>query len=437
MMSFLAVILLGTCLLSLPITHKTGHNVSFIDALFTATTSTCVTGLVTVNIAETFNTFGHIIILIMIQIGGWGVLTFLFNIALVFQRKLGLSNSILLQDALNLNSAESISEFIRRMIKWTLIVEAVGAILYAIVFIPEYGWHGIWYSIFHSVSAFCNAGIDILGPNSFMNYATNPIINFTTCGLVVLSGIGYIVWFDIAKNLRQIKTKRFRLRNLSLHSKLALYTTLALLLGGTALFMLYEYNNPSTLAQLNLFDKLQISLFQSMTCRTAGFVTIPQENLRNSSALVSIVLMFIGGSPVGTAGGVKTVTILVIFSSAFATLRNQKHTELCNRRISSGVIRKAISVVCISGSVVLISTLLLSACCDAPFLDIVYETVSACATVGITRGITAQLSTIGKCIIIGTMFLGRVGPISLALALSADKQNQDVITSPIEDVCIG
>lgn len=437
MVSFLVVILLGTCLLALPVTHKPGYNVSFIDALFTATTSTCVTGLITVNVAETFNTFGHIIILIMIQIGGWGVLTFLFNVAIAFHKKLRLSNQILLQDALNLNSAEAISEFIRRMMKWTLIVEVAGAACYTLVFIPEYGWRGIWYSVFHAVSAFCNAGIDILGPNSFCNYATNPIINLTTCSLVILSGLGYIVWFDVATNIKQIKSKRFRFRNLSLHSKLTLCTTLTLLTGGTLLFMIYEYNNPNTLAQLSFWNKLQVSLFQSMTCRTAGFVTIPQENLSNPSALVSIILMFIGGSPVGTAGGVKTVTIVVIFSAALAALRNQKHTELFNRRISTAAIQKAISVVCISGTVVLISTMLLSTCCNAPFLDVVYETVSACATVGITRGVTAQLNTIGKLIIIGTMFLGRVGPISLALAFSVDKRNRDVITSPVEEICIG
>jgi trk system potassium uptake protein TrkH len=253
----------------------------------------------------------------------------------------------------------------------------------------------------------------------------------------VLSGLGYIVWFDVATNVKQIKTKRFRFRNLSLHSKLTLCTTLVLLTGGALLFMIYEYSNPNTLASLSFWDKLQVSLFQSMTCRTAGFVTIPQENLSNPSALVSMMLMFIGGSPVGTAGGVKTVTMLVIFSAAFAALRNQKHTELFNRRISTASIQKAVSIVCVSGTVVLVSTLLLSACCSAPFLDVVYETVSACATVGITRGVTAQLNTLGKLIIIGTMFLGRVGPISLALAFSPDKRNHDVITSPVEEICIG
>lgn len=435
MASFLVVILLGACLLSLPWLQQPGVDITFIDALFTSTTSTCVTGLVTVNIAETFNFWGHLVILLMIQIGGWGVLTFVFSIGVTLHKKLGLSNQLLLQDALNLNNTEAIGTFIKRMIKWTLVVEGIGAACYACVFIPEYGWTGIWYSVFHAISAFCNAGIDILGANSLCNYITNPIINLTTCGLVVAAGLGYIVWFDIATNITQRKI--FSFKRLSLHSKLALCTTLALIAGGTALFMIYEYGNPNTLSNLTFIEKLQAALFQSVTCRTAGFVTIPQENLTNPSALVSMVLMFIGGSPVGTAGGVKTVTILVLLSATLATLRNQKHTELFHRQISADAIRKAVAVICVSFSVVIVSTVLLSACCSAPFLDILYETVSACATVGITRGITSQIGTIGKVIIIGTMFLGRVGPISLVLTLNTNKKNRDMISSPIEEICIG
>lgn len=437
MASFLLVILLGAIILSLPLTQRTSENISFVDELFTAATSTCVTGLVTVNIAETYNTLGHVVILFLIQIGGWGVLTFVFCIAVMLHKKLGLSNQLLLQDALNINSADDIAVFVKRMIGWTLVVEGVGAVFYSFAFIPEYGLVGLWYAIFHSVSAFCNAGVDILGTNSFCDYVTNPIVNLTTCSLVVLSGLGYIVWFDVVKNIQNHKNKTFRLKNLSLHSKLVLSVTSFLVIIGTCLFMLFEYNNPNTIGQFNFINKMQASLFQSVTCRTAGFVTIAQENFTNSSALTSMVLMFIGGSPVGTAGGVKTVTVLVLFSAALATLRNQRDTDLFHRRISTQSINKSVAVVVISLSIVLLSTITLAACCDAPFVDILYETVSACATVGITRGATSQLNTMGKIIIIATMFLGRVGPISLALAMNTDKQNRDVIRNPVEEICIG
>lgn len=435
--SFLLAIVLGTVLLSLPIASASGIPVPFTDALFTATTSTCVTGLVTVTTASTYSTFGHIVILFLIQIGGLGVLTAIFSITLLFEKKLGFSSRLLLQDALNINSADEIIQFIKKMIIWTFIIEGIGAICYFPVFIPEYGLKGIWYSLFTAVSAFCNAGIDIIKENSLCDYLTNPIVNFTTCGLIVLSSIGYIVWFDVAKNIKNRKSKPFRFKNLSLHSKIVLITTAILISIGACLIMLFEYNNTSTIGSLSFWQKLQAAIFQSVTCRTAGFATIPQEHMTNASALVSMVLMFIGGSPVSTAGGVKTVTMVVLISAALATLRNQDDTELFNRRISKEAINKAVAVVFVSLSIVLTSTLLLSICCDAQFLDLIYETISACATVGVTRGITSNLSTIGKLIIIATMFLGRVGPISLIIAFNANKEHNQVIKCPTEEIYVG
>lgn len=358
-------------------------------------------------------------------------MTFLFN------KKLGVSNGLLLQDALNINSADEIIHFVKKMIGWTFIVEGIGAVCYLPVFIPEYGIKGIWYALFTAVSAFCNAGIDIFKENSLCDYVINPIVVFTTCGLVVLSSVGYVVWFDVAKNIANHKNKSFKFRNLSLHSKIVLTSTSILVCAGTILILLLEYNNSLTMENMNLWQKLQASLFQSVTCRTAGFVTIPQENFTNASALVSMILMFVGGSPIGTAGGVKTVTMVILISAALSTLRNQEDTELFNRSITKQTINKAVAVVFVSLSIVLFSTLLLSICCDAPFLDLIYETVSACATVGVTRGITPNLSTAGKLIIIATMFLGRVGPISLIVAFNKNKEHARNIKSPTEEIYIG
>lgn len=435
--SFLILIIFGSILLSLPISSANGIPVPFIDALFTATTSTCVTGLVTVTTASTYSTFGHVIILLLIQIGGFGVLTAIFGVTFLFNKKLGISNGLLLQDALNINSTDEIIQFIRKMIGWTFIVEGIGALCYFPVFIPEYGLKGIWYAMFTAVSAFCNAGIDIFKENSLCDYVSNPIVVFTTCGLIMLSSVGYVVWFDVVKNILNHKNKSFRFRNLSLHSKIVLAATAILVCGGTGLIMLFEYNNSLTMVNMNLWQKFQAGLFQSVTCRTAGFITMPQENLTNASALVSIILMFIGGSPVGTAGGVKTVTMVVLINAALDTLKNQEDTEIFNRRISKESVNKSVAVVFISLTIVLLSTLLLSICYEAPFLDLIYETVSACATVGVTRGITPNLSIIGKLIIITTMFLGRVGPISLVVAFNKNKEHNQVIKCPTEEIYIG
>lgn len=435
--SFLVLIILGSILLSLPFSSATGTQVPFIDALFTATTSTCVTGLVTVTTSSTYSTFGHIIILLLIQIGGFGVLTAIFGITFLFNKKLGVSNGLLLQDALNINSTDEIIQFVKKMIAWTFIVEGIGTLCYLPVFIPEYGLKGTWYALFTAVSAFCNAGIDIFKENSLCDYVSNPIVVFTTCSLVVLSSVGYVVWFDVVKNITNYKNKLPKFRNLSLHSKIVLTSTTVLICLGTVLILLFEYNNSLTMGNMNLWQKLQASLFQSVTCRTAGFATVPQENFTNASALTSMVLMFIGGSPIGTAGGVKTVTMVVLISAALSTLRNQEDTELFNRRITKQSINKAVAVVFISLLIILFSTLLLSTCCEASFLDLIYETVSACATVGVTRGVTPNLSTMGKLIIIVTMFLGRVGPISLIVAFNKNKEHNQVVKCPSEEIYIG
>ena len=438
LLSFLVTILIGSGLLALPISSASGEAVPYLDALFTATTSTCVTGLVTIPTVSTWSVFGQIVILLLIQIGGLGIITIMSGLMLLLNRKMGIDDRLLIQDAFNLNTMSGLAKFIKNVLIGTLIIEGVGAVLYMIVFVPDFGARGIWISVFNSVSAFCNAGIDIIAENSLCNYATNPLINIVTSALIILGGLGYIVWWDVIRVVKSRSPKNRKIfRHLSLHSKIAITATAVLILVGAILIFIFEYDNPLTIGKMSLFDKIQISLFQSVTTRTAGFATIPQENLTNASATVSIVLMLIGGSPVGTAGGMKTVTIAVLICSAFATIRNKNSATLFGRRISEESIKKAVSVVVMFLTICAISTILLMATSNASPLDAVFETVSATATVGLSRNLTATLNTFGKLIIIATMYFGRVGPISLAIALGSKNESQNVITEPTEDISIG
>ena len=433
LLSFLITVLLGAVLLMLPISSATGQKTPFVDALFTATTATCVTGLVVVPTATAWSLFGHIVILILIQLGGLGVITVLAGIALTLNRKMGIGRSVLLQDAFNLDTLFGLKAFVKKVIIGTFIVEGVGALGYMTVFVPQFGAKGIWISVFNSISAFCNAGIDIIGENSLMNYATNPAINGITSLLIILGGLGYIVWWDLLRILRQRK----RLKHLTLHSKIVLWATAILIFGGAALIAVFEWNNPLTIGNISVFDKIQVSLFQSITTRTAGFASVAQENLTNPSSLVSLLLMFIGGSPVGTAGGIKTVTFVVLFATAFVVVRQKNEVNMFGRSIARQAISKAVGVCCMSFGILFISTLLLSAVTDAGMLDVLFETVSATATVGLSRNLTSSLNTWGKLIITATMYLGRVGPISLMIAFNLRKKRPSIITNPVETISVG
>ena len=340
MASFIIVILLGAVLLSLPISSADGKPTPFVDALFTATTSTCVTGLVVTPTVTSWSVFGQVVILLLIQIGGLGVITILSALMILLNRKMGIGDRLLLQDAFNLNSLSGLIRFVKKVVGGTLLIEGIGALLYMTVFVPDMGARGIWVSVFTSVSAFCNAGIDIIAENSLCNYALNPIINTVTCALIILGGIGYIVWWDVLRVCRQPRGKK-RFSALTLHSKIALTVTLALILVGAALIFAFEYHNPQTIGNYTLLEKIEVSLFQSVTTRTAGFATVPQEHLTNASALVCLLLMFIGGSPVGTAGGIKTVTVAVLAASALASIRNKEDTDLFGRRLTKQAVSSA------------------------------------------------------------------------------------------------
>ena len=436
--SFLIAILVGAVLLSLPISSANGEATPFIDALFTATTSTCVTGLVVTPTVSSWSVFGQVVILLLIQIGGLGVITIMSGIMILFHKKMGLGDRLLLQDAFNLNSLSGLVRFVKRVVGATFLVEGLGALLYMLVFVPEFGLKGIWISVFTAVSAFCNAGIDIIAENSLCDYALNPLINFVTCALIILGGIGYIVWWDVLRLAKTAKLKKVKfLRDLTLQSKIAISATLVLIFAGALLIFCFEYNNPLTIKDYTLFEKIEVSLFQSVTTRTAGFATVPQENLKGATSIVCLLLMFIGGSPVGTAGGIKSVTFVIIIASAMASIGNKQDTEMFGRRITKQAVSKAVAVCSMSFIIMFVSTILLSAVTNADALDIFYETVSATATVGLTRNLTATLSDVGKIIIIFTMYLGRVGPISLAVAFKRRKVNQNVVRNPIEEISVG
>ncbi len=434
LLSFLLVILVGSGLLSLPFAAAEGVSVPYVDALFTATTATCVTGLVTVTTATAWSGFGQAVILLLIQIGGLGVITVVSWLMVLMHHKLSLSDNLLLQDAFNVNTLSGLAKFVKNVVAGTFVVEGVGALLYMTVLVPQFGLHGVWMSVFNAVSAFCNAGMDVIGDNSLLDYATHPLMNGITSVLIILGGLGYIVWWDV---LRVLRLPRRGWRYLTLHSKIVLSATAILLFGGAAVILAAEYHNPATIGEMGLWDKLQCAFFQSVTTRTAGFATIPQEGLTSAGALTSMLLMFVGGSPVGTAGGVKTATVAVLCATAYRTITGRQQIGLFQRSLSANTVRKAVAVVGMSLTVLMVSTLALSMVMDASLTDIAYETVSATATVGLSRGLTPLLDGWGKLIIIATMYFGRIGPISLAIALGIRKEERNVITDPEEDVSVG
>ncbi len=438
LLSFFVTILFGSALLTLPISSASGEAVPYLDALFTATTSTCVTGLVTLPTVSTWSVFGQIVILLLIQVGGLGIITIMSGLMLLFNKKMGIGDRLLIQDAFNLNTMSGLAKFVKNVLFGTLIIEGIGAFLYMLVFIPEFGAKGIWISVFNAVSAFCNAGIDIIAENSLCNYVVNPLINIVTSVLIILGGLGYIVWWDVIRVIKSRTPENRKIfRHLTLHSKIAITVTLGLIFVGALLIFVFEYSNPQTIGNMYLFDKIQVSLFQSVTTRTAGFASVPQENLTNASSVVSLILMLIGGSPVGTAGGIKTVTIAVLFCSAFATIRNKNNATLFGRSISESSVKKAVAVALTFITICATSTILLMTASNAPALDVLYEAVSATATVGLSRNLTSSLNAFGKIIIIITMYLGRVGPISLAVAFGSKNESQNVISEPTEEISIG
>ena len=442
---FMLVILIASLLLMLPISSNEGTFTPFIDALFTATSAVCVTGLVVVNTLAHWSTFGKIVILFCIQVGGLGFMTLVSMIFIVLGRKITLRNRLIMQEALNFNTTAGIVKFTRYIVIGTFLVEGIGAILLACVFVPEYGiFKGIIYGIFHSISAFCNAGFDIIGDSSLTPYMGNTLLNLTIMALIVIGGLGFTVWVDTLNAItHKIKTKeRFTWRQafykMSVHSRLVWIITIFLLVFGFVFFFFAELKNPATLAGLSFKEKLYTAMFQSVTTRTAGFNTLPLDAMTDGSKLMSIILMFIGGSPAGTAGGIKTVTIGVLILCTLSTLKGSDETVVFKRKIPRQIIRRALAIIMIVISVMTTMTIILSFTEDFSFIEILYEVVSATATVGITLGITSSLSFIGKIVIIIAMFIGRLGPITIAVALMIKQdKNKAIIEYPEEKVMVG
>ena len=425
-LGFLIGILIGSFLLWLPISSKEGKTISYIDALFVATTSLCVTGLSPVVTADQWSYFGQAVILFLVQFGGLGVVTFTTTVLLILGKRITLSERMLIQEAYNLDSISGVVKLTIRIIKGTLFIEACGAFLYSFVFIPEYGMlDGIWKAIFHSVSAFCNAGLDTVGSSGFIVYQTNVMMNIATMLLIIFGGIGFPVWWDVLQVGKGIVQKeiawRDAFRKMMLHTKIVLVVTATLIFGGAVMIFLFEYTNPATIGNLSFGNKIMASLFESVTLRTAGFQTIPQEGLTEASSLLALLIMFIGGSPSGTAGGVKTVTMIILILSMMAAVKGDNEVTVFHRKITDNYVRRAVAVIVVSMIALLVVSMALSITENASFLDILFESMSAIATVGLTRGITSKLTVAGKLIIIFAMYLGRLGPITMALAFNAKR----------------
>ncbi len=428
---FASVILLGALLLNLQIASTKGENVGFLSSLFTATSAVCVTGLVVVDTGTYWTNFGKIVIMFLIQIGGLGFMSVATLGAMVLGKKISLRERLIIKESLNQSSLSGVVKLTRQMLYGTLFIELVGAIMLSFVFIPEYGLKkGMFYSIFHSISAFCNAGIDLIGGGrSFTPFVDNTIVNLTITSLIILGGLGYTVIFDV------IRKRSFK--KLSLHSKIVISITAFLIISSFVLFYLMESSNPGTMEALSFKGKILASLFQSVTPRTAGFNTIDLAAMENSSKLLTIVLMFIGGSPASTAGGIKTSTLAILILAVRTLIVGKDNVEIFGRRISYKAVNKSLAVVFIGIFVVIGGAMVLSLTEPSrDFFYILFEVVSAFGTVGLSLGITPLLSDIGKVIIIFIMFIGRVGSLTILLAL-ASNEKKSLYHYPEEKVIVG
>ncbi len=415
-LGFFSMIILGSILLNLPIASADGNSIGLLDALFTSASAVCVTGLIVVNTATHWSIFGKLVILLLIQIGGLGIMTMATMVALIMGKKISLKERLIIKEQLNQDTMSGMVRLILYVLAMTFSIEAVGAILLSFNFIPEYGLaKGIWFSVFHSISAFCNAGFDITG-NSFMSYTSSPLTILTLSGLIIIGGTGFAVLNDLAKNRKWVR--------LSLHTKLVVTMSLVLLLLGMVFFFILEYSNPATIGQMPFGEKLSSAFFASVVPRTAGFNSIDTAALRESSVFLTIILMFIGGSPGSTAGGVKTATIGVVLMATISIIRGDKDIEVYEKRLNQETVFKSLAIVTVGMGMIVLISFLLTITESKNFLDVLFEATSAFATVGLSRGITPELSSLGKTIIIGTMYAGRVGPLTMAYAIGYNKKHK-------------
>jgi trk system potassium uptake protein TrkH len=416
-LGFLMLILTGAVLLSTPWAVKDG-GIDWLTALFTATSAVCVTGLVVVDTQTHWSMFGQIVIIILIQIGGLGIMSFTTFFALLLGKKIQLKQRILMQQALNKSSIEGVVNIFRHLLVFTFVFEAIGAAILAVHWAPSLGLpKALWYGVFHSISAFNNAGFDLFGNfSSLTYYASDFITNIVISSLIIAGGLGFIVLYELYSFKRT--------RRLSVYSKLVLLTTGALIFSGTVLIAVSEYNH--ALSQLTPAGKVMTSYFQAVSPRTAGFNTIDLNSLYLSTQLLIVFLMFVGGSPGSTAGGIKTTTFIMLWLVIYNNLRGKRNIELFRRSVETEDVYRALSIALLSLFFILMMTFLLSFCQQADLMKIMFEVVSALGTVGLTLGLTPDLTDWGQILIIITMFIGRLGPLTIGFAFIYQKKKPDM-----------
>jgi trk system potassium uptake protein TrkH len=430
-LGFAAIILLGASLLMLPFAHTEAGTPRFIDALFTATSATCVTGLVVVDTGTYWTTWGQIIILTMIQIGGLGFMTMATLFAIVLKRRISLKERLVLQEAFNQTSIEGIIRLVRKVVLYALTIEVVGAILFAIRFAFDMPFgRAIYKGIFHAVSFFNNAGFDIMGDyRSLVDYVGDPLVNIVTMLLIILGGLGFIVLADLVE-IRNPK------RKLSLHSKVVLSMSAFLIVAGALIIFLFEFSNAKTMGPLGFGEKILAAFMQSVSPRTAGVNSLDLGALRQATQFIIVILMFIGASPGSTGGGIKTTTFTALVGAVIAMVRGKEDVVLFKYRLAQERVYKALTVTLFAFGLVILATMILSTTEDHTFLMILFEVTSAFGTVGLTLGLTAQLTLAGKIIIILMMFIGRLGPLTLTYALGP-KQGRPLYRNAEGKIIIG
>ena len=430
---FAGIILSGALFLSLPAASRDGNPLPFTDALFTSTSATCVTGLVVYDTYTKFSLFGQIIILCLIQIGGLGFMTVATLFLMMTGRKIGLAERGLLTDSVNAFHIGGIVRLIRRVILCTAIFEGAGAILLALRFCPQMGMvTGIYYAVFHSISAFCNAGFDLMGRfapyTSLVPYQSDVLVNLTIMTLIVIGGLGFVVWDDIMEH-------KLDFNHYKLHTKIVIISTAFLIAAGAILFYFMEKSN--TLAMMTPVDKLLASLFQSVTPRTAGFNTVDIGALSESGTVLSMLLMLVGASPGSTGGGIKTTTIMVILLATVSYIRNQDDINIFQRRLEGNILKRAYCIATLYIIMSVLGVFLLITIQNLPVKDAAFETLSAIGTVGLSTGITRELNTLSRIIIILLMYSGRIGSLTLAMAIVAHMNKKITFRNPEEKIIIG
>ncbi|UZJ78118.1 TrkH family potassium uptake protein [Fictibacillus sp. KU28468] len=422
---FLALVLVGGVLLKLPIAAE--EHMSWIDAFFTAVSAATVTGLVTVDPGSAFTLFGQIVILFLIQVGGLGIMSFAVLVVLMLGKRIGIKQRLIMQEALNQPSIGGVIRLVRNLLLFSLIIESIAVFFLSLRWVPDLGWgKGIYYSIFHTIAAYNNAGFG-LWPDNLTRYVGDPTVNLVITLLIITGGIGFTVLVDLWYSRKW--------RNLSLHSKIMIISTILVNLVSILLIYAFEYNNPHTLGHLSQSDKIWAAYFQGISPRTAGFNTIDIGSMRQDSILFTIMLMFIGAGSTSTGGGIKLTTFIVIIFAVVTFLRGKEDTTIMKRTIRNTVIFRALAIATISMMLVFGGAILLAMTEKAPFLNILFEVVSAFGTVGLTMGLTFHLTFFGKIVIICIMFLGKIGPLTLAFSIA--KPNKANIRYPDGEVFTG